>query len=90
MPHTGDNRRQVHSWSGSCLSSCFFLVVVTVVAVYQGYIIAFLTVPRKSQPIDSPEDLMQRLDTVAPVVRKNTVYYRFIVVGGDGRGSGGG
>ncbi|KAK3856169.1 hypothetical protein Pcinc_037489 [Petrolisthes cinctipes] len=74
-----DNRSQSHSWSSSCLLSCFFLVVVTLVAVYQGYIIAFLTVPRRSHPIDSPEDLMQRLDSVAPVVRKNTVYYRFIV-----------
>ncbi|KAK4321203.1 hypothetical protein Pmani_007985 [Petrolisthes manimaculis] len=74
-----DNRSQSHSWSSSCLLSCFFLVVITLVAVYQGYIIAFLTVPRRSRPIDSPEDLMQRLDSVAPVVRKNTVYYRFIV-----------
>ncbi|KAA0184927.1 Ionotropic receptor 206 [Hyalella azteca] len=44
-----------------------------------GSIIAFLTVPRSSKPIDSAEDLMARLDEVTPVTRMNTVYSNFIL-----------
>ncbi|XP_071546419.1 glutamate receptor-like isoform X2 [Panulirus ornatus] len=67
------------SWSGRMLCSCLFLVVVSVVALYQGYIIAFLAVPRTARPIDSATHLMDRLPDVTPIVRKNTVYYRFVV-----------
>ncbi|XP_064077687.1 glutamate receptor-like [Macrobrachium nipponense] len=66
------------TWSGRSLSCCFFLVVISVVALYQGYIIAFLAVPRRASPIDSAQDLMKRLDKVTPIVRKNTVYYTFL------------
>ncbi|XP_042238858.1 glutamate receptor-like isoform X2 [Homarus americanus] len=67
------------SWSARVASSCLFLAVVSLVGIYQSYIIAFLAVPRRAAPIDSAIDLMERLDTVTPIVRKNTVYYHFVV-----------
>lgn len=77
----GSNRRHwSRLWSGRVLSSFLFLVALSVGALYQGSIIAFLAVPRNTQPIDSAAHLMQRLDSVVPIVRKNTVYYNFIVV----------
>ncbi|XP_063839992.1 glutamate receptor 2-like isoform X3 [Scylla paramamosain] len=76
---SSNERHWSRLWSGRILSSFFFLVALSVVALYQGSIIAFLAVPRNTQPIDSAADLMERLDSVAPIVRKNTVYYNFIV-----------
>ncbi|XP_042882663.1 glutamate receptor-like [Penaeus japonicus] len=73
------SQRWGFSLTGRILASCFFLVAISVVALYQGYIIAFLTVPRKAAPINSAFDLMDRLPQVKPVVRKNTVYYHFVV-----------
>ncbi|XP_076045829.1 glutamate receptor 1-like [Oratosquilla oratoria] len=66
-------------WSPRILSATFFLVVISVAALYQGYIIAFLAVPRSTKPLDTPDDLMDRLDVMAPVARVNTVYYKFLM-----------
>ncbi|XP_045599323.2 glutamate receptor ionotropic, kainate 2 isoform X2 [Procambarus clarkii] len=67
------------SLSALVAASCVFLAVVSLVGVYQGFIVAFLAVPKRGPPIDSAMDLIQRLDTVIPIVRKNTVYYQFVV-----------
>ncbi|XP_045118212.1 glutamate receptor 2-like isoform X2 [Portunus trituberculatus] len=79
LVQSSSKRQWSRLWSGRILSSFFFLVALSVVALYQGSIIAFLAVPRNTQPIDSAADLMERLDSVVPIVRKNTVYYNFIV-----------
>ncbi|XP_069995929.1 glutamate receptor-like [Penaeus vannamei] len=73
------NQKWGSTLPGRALASCLFLVAISVVALYQGYIIAFLAVPRKAAPINSAFDLMARLPQVKPVVRKNTVYYHFVV-----------
>ncbi|XP_047740942.1 glutamate receptor-like [Hyalella azteca] len=71
--------RSLRNASSRVATACFFFVVVSLYAFYQGSIIAFLTVPRSSKPIDSAEDLMARLDEVTPVTRMNTVYSNFIL-----------
>ncbi|ROT82580.1 hypothetical protein C7M84_024254 [Penaeus vannamei] len=73
------NQKWGSTLPGRALASCLFLVAISVVALYQGYIIAFLAVPRKAAPINSAFDLMARLPQVKPVVRKNTVYHHFVV-----------
>nr|XP_053656249.1 glutamate receptor ionotropic, delta-1-like [Cherax quadricarinatus] len=67
------------SWSGRLASCWVFLAVVSLVSLYQGTVVSFLAVPRIDRAIDSALELIDRLHTVTPVVRKNTVYYEFII-----------
>ena len=63
------------------LISCCWFVSVTIVGLYTGNLIAFMTVQKSRLPIDSLEELAARFDYQAGIVYGEATYSLFQVSG---------